>query len=53
MHGFGDVALTTEFMFRGISQSNEDPPLQSTVDLTCGRFYVGVWGTSFEGVHDE
>ncbi len=42
----GDVGLASEYVFRGISQSNEDLTLQSTMDLTCGRFYLGVFGTS-------
>jgi uncharacterized protein (TIGR02001 family) len=49
----GNVGLTTDFVFRGISQSNEEAALQGGVDLTCGRFYLGVWGSSFEGLGSE
>jgi uncharacterized protein (TIGR02001 family) len=42
----GNVGVTSDYVFRGISQSNENQALQSTVDLTCGRFYLGVFGTS-------
>jgi uncharacterized protein (TIGR02001 family) len=45
----GNVAFTTDFVFRGISQSNENAAVQGGVDLTCGNFYVGVWGSSFDG----
>src|SRR5262245_52260801 len=42
----GNVGLTTDYVFRGISQSNEEGAVQGGVDLTCGRFYAGVWGSS-------
>lgn len=42
----GNVGVTSEYVFRGISMSNEDPALQATLDLTCGRFYLGVQATS-------
>jgi uncharacterized protein (TIGR02001 family) len=41
-----NVGLTTDYVFRGISQSNEEAAVQGGVDLTCGRFYVGVWSSS-------
>jgi uncharacterized protein (TIGR02001 family) len=41
-----NVGLTTDYVFRGISQSNENAAVQCGVDLTCGRFYGGVWGSS-------
>jgi uncharacterized protein (TIGR02001 family) len=49
----GNVGLTTDYVFRGISQSSEDAAVQGGVDLTCGRFYVGVWSSSiFDPVQD-
>jgi uncharacterized protein (TIGR02001 family) len=47
----GNVGLTTDYVFRGISQSGEEPAIQGGVDFNCGRFYFGVWGSSidFEG----
>jgi uncharacterized protein (TIGR02001 family) len=44
----GNVGLTTDYVFRGISQTAEDPALQGGVDLTCGRFYAGVWGSNVD-----
>jgi uncharacterized protein (TIGR02001 family) len=35
-------------VFRGISQSGEEPAIQGGVDFTCGRFYFGVWGSSVD-----
>ena len=41
-----NVGLTTDYVFRGISQSNEEAAVQGGVDFTCGRFYAGVWSSS-------
>ncbi|MCB9979857.1 MAG: porin [Rhodospirillales bacterium] len=45
----GNVALTTQYSFRGITQSNEKPALQGGIDLghSCG-LYAGVWGSSID-----
>jgi uncharacterized protein (TIGR02001 family) len=45
----GNVGLTTDYVFRGISQTNEEAAVQGGVDFTCGRFYAGVWASSFFG----
>jgi len=42
----GNVGVTSDYVFRGISQTNENQALQAAVDLTCGRFYLGVFGSS-------
>ncbi|HXE86651.1 MAG TPA: TorF family putative porin [Hyphomicrobiaceae bacterium] len=44
----GNVAFTTDYVFRGISQSNQNAAVQGGVDLTCGKFYLGVWGSSID-----
>jgi uncharacterized protein (TIGR02001 family) len=44
----GNVGVTTDYVFRGISQTLEDPALQGGVDLTCGKFYLGVWGSNVD-----
>jgi uncharacterized protein (TIGR02001 family) len=43
-----NVGLTTDYVFRGFSQTAEDPALQGGVDFTCGRFYLGVWGSNVD-----
>jgi uncharacterized protein (TIGR02001 family) len=43
-----NVGLTTDYVFRGTSQSAEDPAVQGGVDATCGMFYAGVWASSIE-----
>jgi uncharacterized protein (TIGR02001 family) len=42
------VGVTSDYVFRGISQSGEDPAVQGGVDLTCGRFYLGTWASSID-----
>jgi uncharacterized protein (TIGR02001 family) len=43
-----NVGVTTDYVFRGISQSLQDPALQAGVDLTCGKFYLGAWGSKVD-----
>jgi uncharacterized protein (TIGR02001 family) len=44
-----NVGYTTDYVFRGISQTNEEAAVQGGVDLTCGKFYLGTWASSFFG----
>lgn len=43
-----NVALTSDYVFRGISQSNENPAIQGGVDYTNGQFYAGTWASSID-----
>ena len=44
-----NVALTTDYVFRGISQSAEDPAIQGGFDFNhASGFYAGVWGSNVE-----
>ena len=43
-----NVALTSEYVFRGISQTDEGPAIQGGFDATCGIFYAGVWASSLD-----
>jgi len=38
-----NVAVTSDYVFRGISQTDEDPGFSGGVDLTYGSFYSGAW----------
>lgn len=40
-----NAAATSEYVFRGFSQSAERPAWQVGVDLTYKWFYVGAWGS--------
>jgi uncharacterized protein (TIGR02001 family) len=44
----GNVGVTSDYVFRGISQTLEDPAVQGGVDFTCGRFYFGFWGSNVD-----
>jgi uncharacterized protein (TIGR02001 family) len=39
---------TTDYVFRGISQTSEDPMLQGSVDVGYGIFYAGVWASGLD-----
>lgn len=43
-----NVALTTEYVFRGITQTDEGPAVQGGFDATCGLFYAGVWASNLD-----
>src|SRR6476659_1523036 len=43
-----NVALTTDYVFRGFSQSADGPAVQGGFDATCGMFYAGVWASSLD-----
>lgn len=43
-----NVALTTEYVFRGFSQTAEHPAVQGGFDVTCGIFYAGVWASNLD-----
>jgi uncharacterized protein (TIGR02001 family) len=43
-----NVALTTDYIFRGFSQTAEGPAIQGGFDATCGRFYFGVFASSLD-----
>ena len=43
-----NTALTTDYVFRGISQSDEHAAIQGGFDFTWCRFYAGVWASSID-----
>ena len=43
-----NVALATEYVFRGFSQTAEGPAIQGGFDATCGMFYAGVWASNLD-----
>ncbi|WP_396594460.1 TorF family putative porin [Brevundimonas sp. R86498] len=38
-----NAAVASDYVFRGFSQTDEDPAFQAGVDLTAGSFYSGAW----------
>ena len=50
----GSVALTSDYRFRGISQSNTDAALQGSINLNhVSGAHAGVWGSSIDFNDDE
>ncbi|MEO6386878.1 MAG: TorF family putative porin [Croceibacterium sp.] len=46
----GNVALVTDYRFRGVSLSGGDPAIQGGLDLThTSGFYIGTWASSIAG----
>jgi uncharacterized protein (TIGR02001 family) len=42
----GNVALTTDYVFRGISQTQDEPAIQGGFDYSNGIFYAGTWASN-------
>lgn len=51
----GNVALTTDYVWRGVSQNDENPAIQGGFDYASGPFYVGTWASivDFGGANME
>lgn len=43
-----NAAVTSDYVFRGISQTNQDPALQAGVDATIGGLYIGGWASNVD-----
>ncbi len=43
-----NIGLATEYVFRGVSQTQEGPAVQGGFDATCGMFYAGVWASNLD-----
>jgi len=42
------VNMTTDYVFRGISQTAENPAIQGSFDLTYNIFYAGIWASNLD-----
>ena len=43
-----NVALTTDYVFRGFTQTDENAAVQGGFDAECGMFYAGVWASNLD-----
>jgi uncharacterized protein (TIGR02001 family) len=43
-----NIGGTTDYVFRGISQSAENPAFQAGIDWTYGLLYWGAWGSGID-----
>lgn len=49
----GTLALTSDYLFRGLSQTNQEPALQGGVEYAHdGGFYAGIWGSNISWLSD-
>ena len=44
-----NVALTSNYVWRGMSQTGGSPATQGGIDLAYGNVYAGVWGSALQG----
>jgi uncharacterized protein (TIGR02001 family) len=47
-----NVGLTSDYVFRGLSQTDQGPAIQGGFDATCGMFYAGVWSSAIDFAGD-
>lgn len=43
-----NAGVVSDYVFRGFSQTGEDPAIQGGVDLTSGSFYAGGWASNVD-----
>jgi uncharacterized protein (TIGR02001 family) len=43
-----NIAGTSDYVFRGVSQTDNDPTIQGGIDLGYGILYVGAWGSGLD-----
>lgn len=43
-----NATVASDYVFRGFSQTNEDPTIQGGVDANIGAFYVGAWASNVD-----
>ncbi len=46
-----NVGLTSDYRYRGISQTNLKPALQGGIDYSAGGLYLGAWASSIKWIH--
>ncbi|WP_374575503.1 TorF family putative porin [Phenylobacterium sp.] len=43
-----NVGVNSDYVFRGVSQTDENPEIYGGADLTSGIFYAGVWASNVD-----
>ncbi|MFR0657359.1 TorF family putative porin, partial [Pantoea sp. SIMBA_079] len=50
----GSITLTSDYLFRGITQTDGEPALQGGLEWAGDSgFYVGAWGSSISWLSDS
>jgi uncharacterized protein (TIGR02001 family) len=44
----GSAVITTDYVFRGLSQTSSNPAAQVEFDATYGIFYAGIWASNLD-----
>jgi len=44
----GTATFTTDYVFRGLTQTDDGPAVQASVDASYGIFYLGMWGSNVD-----
>lgn len=47
-----NVGVTSDYRYRGISQTRLKPAVQGGVDFSAGGFYLGAWGSTIKWIKD-
>lgn len=48
-----NLAASSDYVFRGVSQTEGDPAVSGGVDLTAGSFYAGAWASNVAFAGDD
>ncbi|MEW5838725.1 MAG: TorF family putative porin [Pseudomonadota bacterium] len=48
----GNMSLTTDYVWRGVSQTQNKPAVQGGVDFGANGFYLGMWASNVAWVND-
>ena len=48
-----NLGVTSDYVFRGVSQTKEDPAVQGGIDLSSGIVYAGVWASNVDFGADD
>ncbi|MND81747.1 TorF family putative porin [uncultured Brevundimonas sp.] len=43
-----NIGVVSDYVFRGASQTDEDPAIQGGIDATFGSFYAGTWASTVD-----
>lgn len=43
-----NLGVASDYMFRGVSQTNNDPEVFGGADLAAGKFYAGAWASNVD-----
>lgn len=48
-----NMSLTSNYIWRGMTQSDDSPAIQGGIDLGLGGFYLGTWGSNISWTNED